>query len=99
MRSEYPPPSLYHRPCHLCRVLQLPHQPGVPRVPLVIEDRVCNALEALMGEMDFWGQGPGWAARLGELLDRLRVSEGRGAEGRAPGGARGPKGGGRRCLR
>lgn len=52
----------------------MPHQPGIPRLPLIIEDRVCNAMEAIMGEVDWWMQSSAWPKTLGELLDLLRVS-------------------------
>lgn len=50
----------------------LPHQPGVPRVPLHVEDRICHCVETLIGDVDYWQAGPLWASRLGELLDKLR---------------------------
>lgn len=59
--------------CALLVAVQLPHQPGVPRVPLHVEDRICHCVETLIGDVDYWQAGPLWASRLGELLDKLRV--------------------------
>jgi hypothetical protein len=56
---------------------QPPVQPGQLRPEMAVEDRICVALESIMGGVDWWKQPTAWVQRLGELLDVLRVSEGR----------------------